>query len=75
MEVLKREHKLCVCCMEEHEVLTVREKEEVTYKGTKVSFDGTYEYCEKAETFFSTEEQMTENHNALVAAYEEQRKD
>ena len=71
MNILKKEHKLCVCCMEEHDVLTVKETQEVTYKGVKVQYEGVYEYCENTETFFANEEQMTTNYNALVNAYEQ----
>lgn len=71
MEVLKTENKLCLCCMEEHEVQTIKVHEKVTFKGTPVEYDATYEYCDKCENTLETEEMITENHNALLAAYQE----
>lgn len=71
MEVLKTENKLCMCCMEEHEVQTIKIHEKVTFKGIPVEFDATYEYCEKSESTLETEEMITANHNALLSAYQE----
>ena len=71
MEVLKTENKLCLCCMEEHEVQTIKIHEKVTFKGIPVEFDAIYEYCDKCESTLETEEMITANHNALLSAYQE----
>ena len=70
LEVLRKEHKICICCMEDHDVSTVKCREKITLKGVPVEYDATYEYCDNAETFWSTEEMMTANHEAMIAAYE-----
>ena len=71
MEVLKTEKKLCLCCMETHEVKTIKIHEKVTFKGKPVEYDAIYEYCDKCENTLETEEMITENHNALLAAYQD----
>lgn len=71
MNILKTEHKQCLCCMEEHDVHTIKIHEKVTFKGLPVEFDAVYEYCEKCESTLESEERITENYNALLAAYQD----
>lgn len=71
MEVLKKEKKQCLCCMEEHEVQTIKIHEKVTFKGIPVEYDAIYEYCDKCESTLESEEMITENHNALLSAYQD----
>ena len=71
MNILKTENKLCLCCMEKHEVKTIKIHEKVTFKGIPVEYDATYEYCDKCENTLETEEMITENHNALLSAYQD----
>ena len=71
MEVLKTENKLCMGCMEEHDVQTIKIRESVTFKGKQIEYDAVYEYCEKCESTIETEEMITENHNSLLAAYQD----
>lgn len=69
MRVLKKDMKLCLICMEEHEVQTVLIKDTEEYKGEEVCFDGTYEYCAYAEEYLETEEMIKENSLAMKDAY------
>ena len=69
MKVVKKEDKLCLCCMENHEVLTVKVDENIIFKGEKVKFVAIYEYCESADEFYATEEMMSENYVAMKNAY------
>lgn len=69
METLKIEKKLCMCCMEEHEVRTVRVREQNVFKGVEVSYDATYEYCEPADEYIATEEMLSANDMAMKNAY------
>ncbi len=71
MNILKTENRLCPCCMEEHNVHTIKIHEKVTFKGTQVEYDAIYDYCDKCESTLETEEMITENHNALLAAYQD----
>lgn len=68
METLKIEKKLCVCCMEEHKVRTVRVRERNAFKGVEVEFDATYEYCEPADEYIATEEILSANDMAMKNA-------
>ena len=54
METIKIEKKLCMCCMEEHDVHTVRVSEHNEFKGVPVEYGATYEYCELANEYIST---------------------
>ena len=69
MRVLKKDMKLCLICMEEHEVQTVLIKNTEQYKGEEVCFDATYEYCAHAEEYLETEEMIKENSLAMKDAY------
>ena len=65
METLRIEKKLCLCCMEEHEVRTVRVRERNSFKGVEVVYDATYEYCELADEYIATEEMLSANDKAM----------
>ena len=70
MEVIKKERKQCVCCMEEHEVATVRIKESNTFQGVKVEYYAIYEYCEAADEYIASDDMISANVRALKDAYE-----
>ena len=39
MKIIKREKRLCTCCMEEHEVKTVLVEEKMTFKNVKIVYE------------------------------------
>lgn len=67
--IIKREHTLCICCMEEHDVLTVETMEKNIFKGVEVNYKATYNFCDKANEYFETEDQITANDIAMKNAY------
>ena len=69
MKIIKSEEKLCLCCMEEHIVHTVVCRDTEIYKGIKVSFNATYEYCEQADELLENEEMIKANNLAMKDAY------
>lgn len=69
MEIIKKEHKLCLCCMTKHEVQTVRFLDEMPYQGILVEYAVECEYCDIADIYFSVEEQITHNFERLREAY------
>ncbi len=69
MEVIKREKKFCISCMEEHEVQLVRVLENTVFKDKPLEYYVVYEYCEKSEEFWETEEYITQNNIAMKDAY------
>ena len=69
MKIIKSEEKLCLCCMEEHIVHTVVCRDTEIYKGKKVSFNATYEYCEQADELLENEEMIKANNLAMKDAY------
>ena len=71
MERIKSEKKLCVLCMEEHEVDIVEVVDEEFFKGEEVTFPATYEYCSCADEYLETEEMMKTNSLAMKDAYRE----
>lgn len=71
MNVLNKEYKLCLNCMEEHEVLTVKVVEKNIFKGEEISYEATYEYCENTDEYYASEEQITKNDMSMKIAYRE----
>lgn len=73
MVVLKRERKLCTCCMEEHEVAEVLVPETNIFKGVKISYEAVYEYCEAADELHAAGEMISRNDTAMKDAYRKQK--
>ena len=71
MKTIKNEKKLCLICMEEHEVQTVILEDTEEFKGEEVSFDATYEYCAHADEYLETEDMIKANSLAMKDAYRE----
>lgn len=71
MLVLKKENKLCACCMETHEVWTVQVDEKMTISNTEVSYPAVYEYCHTTDEYIATEEMIRQNDIAMKDAYRE----
>ena len=69
MEVIKTVRKLCMCCMEEHEVALVRVPEHTIFKGMSVDYMAEYEYCEKADEYVAEEAMISRNDVAMKDAY------
>ena len=69
MKIIDRKTCLCHSCMEEHEVQRVLVRENITFKGKKVSCDAEYYYCDRAEEFYADERQIRENDKRLKDAY------
>jgi len=70
MKTIKSEKKLCLVCMEEHEVDTVEIVDHEIFKGEEVSFTSTYEYCSNADELLETEEMIKTNSLAMKYAYQ-----
>ena len=60
---------LCPCCMEQHAVQTVSYPDTLTFKGVEIAYDVVAEYCDKAEEYYATEAQMSENDLRMKNAY------
>ncbi|HEY5584616.1 MAG TPA: type II TA system antitoxin MqsA family protein [Ruminiclostridium sp.] len=69
MKKIKSEKKLCLICMEEHEVDTVEVINDEIYKGEEVSFNATYEYCSDGDEYLETEEMIKANSLAMKDSY------
>lgn len=69
MKTIKSETKLCLVCMEEHEVHTVEVIDHEIFKGEEVSFSSTYEYCSDTDELLETEEMIKRNSLAMKDAY------
>lgn len=72
MEILKTQNKLCLSCMEEHEVQEVAVPEENVFNGKVVHYIATYEYCSCADEYTQTEEMIRKNDIAFKDAYKKQ---
>lgn len=69
MKILNSEVKMCLICMEEHEVQTVKLEETTVFKGEEVDFEAIYEYCCQANEYLENEEQIRSNDLAMKDAY------
>lgn len=71
MYKIKTETKLCLICMEEHEVQTVITEDTEEFKDQLIYFDAKYEYCPQADEYLETEEMIKSNSLAMKDAYRE----
>lgn len=71
MKTIRNEKKLCLLCMEEHEVQIVILEDTEEFKGEEVSFYVTYEYCAHADEYLETEDMIKANSLAMKNAYRE----
>ena len=69
MKIIHTEKMLCTCCMEEHEVKTVRVMEHTSFKNVQVEYEAVYFYCDLAEEFYMDEFQIQQNDTAMKDAY------
>ena len=69
MEVIRKVRKLCICCMEEHEVQIVRVQEHTNFKGMVIDYTAEYEYCEKADEYVAEGDMISHNDIAMKDAY------
>lgn len=69
MKIIRREKRLCSCCMEEHEVKTVLIMEQAIFKNRKVAYEALYMFCDFAEELYMDEQQMQDNDIRLKDAY------
>lgn len=69
VEVLKKMKKLCLCCMEEHEIMLVRVDEKNMFKDEEIEYQAIYEYCEETDEYFEPEELISQNDISLKNAY------
>lgn len=69
IKIIKTTHKLCLSCMEVHDVKQVKVAEEVMFKNECVKFNAIYEYCSLTEEYTQTEEMMRINDLAMKDAY------
>lgn len=69
MRTISQEKKLCMSCMEEHEVVVVELEETGLFKGETVVFPAVYEYCTNSGEYSETEVMMTQNSLSQKDAY------
>lgn len=67
--IIKKEHTLCICCMEEHDVLTVEVDEYNLFKGIDVNYKATYYYCSNEDVYFENGDMMNANDIAMKNEY------
>ena len=69
MKIIKKEKRLCTCCMEEHEVSIVNLSDTAVFKGVTVEYEAVSNYCDLADEFYESEEMMAKNDVAMKNAY------
>ncbi len=69
MRLISSVNKLCLCCMEKHEVSFVEVDETNTFKGEKVKYKARYKYCDKADEYYSSEDMIEYNDISMKDEY------
>jgi putative zinc finger/helix-turn-helix YgiT family protein len=69
MNIIKKEVKLCLSCMEIHEVQKIETQEESEFRNTPVVFKAVYEYCTNTEEYLQNEELIKANDVSFKNAY------
>lgn len=69
MEKLSRDVKLCLICMDEHGVDTVKVTAKEKFMTDQVTYLAIYDYCRHADAFLETEEMIKANTLAMKDAY------
>ena len=69
MNIINKEVKLCLSCMEVHEVQTIEIQEENDFKKIPVVFSAAYDYCTNTEEYLQSEDQIKTNDIAFKDAY------
>lgn len=69
-KVIKREVKLCPCCMETHEIDTLEKIDFNVFRGEEIEYKSTCEYCKNANVYYQTEEQLNESFEEMRKSYE-----
>lgn len=71
IKLLQTEKKLCVCCMEEHNVKIVSVLEDIVFNNVVVSYFAEYFYCDVAEELYINEKMIEQNNIKMKDAYKE----
>ena len=69
MNKIRTEKKLCLCCMEEHDVHVIKVREYNLFKGKEVEYDAIYEYCDQTGECFAGEDMITANDISMKNQY------
>lgn len=69
MKIINQEHRLCTCCMSEHDIKLVQITEDTKFKSCDISYDATYYYCDLADELYADEKLMLTNDINLKDAY------
>lgn len=72
MKIINTINKICLCCMEKHDVYTVEVDENTVFKGKNVEYSAVYEFCDLADEYYANEEMITANDIAMKNAYRKQ---
>ena len=69
MNIIRKENRLCTCCMEEHEVSVVRFMDTAVFKEVNVEYEAISNYCDLADEYYESAEMLSENDIAMKNAY------
>lgn len=69
MEIIRSEKKLCMCCMENHEVKTVLINTNNIFKNVPVNYQAECFYCENTQETYEEEYQTKANDIRMKNAY------
>lgn len=69
MKVINKFKSLCLSCMEEHEIPIVEVEETNIFKGEQIKYLAKYHYCRNSNTFYATEDQISNNDTSMKEEY------
>lgn len=69
MKLLKTINKICISCMEKHNVEIVEDEETGCVNGRTINFIGIYQYCNHTGELIETPDMIKYNHAAAEMQY------
>lgn len=69
MHIIKKENKLCLSCMENHEISTVKIMKKAYINNIEIEYEAFFEYCQITDEYTSTEEMIRNNDISMKDAF------
>lgn len=69
MRIIKSINQTCFICGEVHNLLTIQETTVGYYKGVEIVYDGVFDFCDRANEMYESEEWMSTNRLSMIDVY------
>lgn len=69
MRIIKSINQTCFICGEVHNLLSIQETTVGYYKGVEIVYDGVFDFCDRANEMYESEEWMSANRLSMIDVY------